>query len=166
MDKWLEMKDFPLSLISAAGFVFRDEKVLLIRHAKRGWSFPGGVAEKGEDVLSCLKREIREESGIEAEPRYLVGVYQRLKAKPGYGPLEGYELPPVIVLTFVCDYYGGNETASEESPDVGWFTLSQAKQMISDSFAGKTLEDMLEYDGSVRFRSFEKKEDLCQPDRV
>ncbi len=160
MDKWLETKEFPLSLISASGFIFKDGKILMTRHRKRGWCFPGGIAEAGEDVLTCLKREIQEESGVEVAPDHLVGVYQRVKPKPGYGPLEGSLLPPVIVLTFVCDYIGGRETVSEECPEVTWHTLEEAKELISDPFVRKTFEDLLGYDGKVSFGAFEKKEDL------
>lgn len=160
MDKWLETRQFPTSLISASGFVFKEDKVLMIKHKKRGWSFPGGVSDEGEPVLDCLKREIYEESGINVEPKELIGVYQRLKPMPGYGPLQGSEVPPVIVLAFKCDYLEGKETVSEENDDAAWFTLQEAKQLISDPYTMLTFNDLLEYDGNVSFRYFETTQDI------
>ena len=34
MDKWLETRQFPTSLVSASGFVFKEDKVLMIKHKK------------------------------------------------------------------------------------------------------------------------------------
>ena len=62
MDNW--MTEFPVHFVSAAGVVFKEDKVLLIRSDRRGWEFPGGIVENGEAVLDALKREICEESGI------------------------------------------------------------------------------------------------------
>ena len=160
MDSWLETKSFPLSLVSASGFVFKEDKILLIKDKKRGWSFPGGVSDKGEAILDCLKREIYEESSIVIEPRKLVGVYQRLKGKPGYGPLEGVELPPVIVLTFICDYLDGKESISEESEDVCWVTIDKAKELIDEPYVRLTLNDLIDFDGDIFFRSFDSMEDI------
>ena len=64
MDKWVETKQLQVHFVSAAGLVYKDGKVLLIRSARRGWEFPGGVVEQGEAILDGLKREICEESGI------------------------------------------------------------------------------------------------------
>lgn len=94
MDQWLETRNLPLHFISVAGLVYKENKVLLIKSENRGWEIPGGVVEQGEDILEGLKREIFEESGIVAEPEKLVGIYQRLNTKEGYGPLEGMVLPP------------------------------------------------------------------------
>lgn len=44
----------------------------MIKDTNRGWSFPGGVSEKGKAILDCLKREIFEESGIIIEPKSLL----------------------------------------------------------------------------------------------
>lgn len=151
MDKWLQTKQFPTSLVSASGIVVKDDKILMIKHKKRGWSFPGGVSDSGEAILDCLKREINEESGINVKPGKLFGVYQRLKTKPGYGPLEGVELPPVIVLVFVCEYVDGKESISDESDDVSWFTIEEAKQLITDSFAKLCLNDYLFFKGDIFF---------------
>ncbi len=56
----------------AAALVFREGKLLITqRHADAHlggmWEFPGGKREPGEPFEDCLKRELREELGIEVE---------------------------------------------------------------------------------------------------
>ena len=81
MDQWLETKQLPVHFVSAAGVVYKDGKVLLIRSERRGWEFPGGIVEQGEALLDGLRREIFEESGISVEPEAVTGIYQNLAFK-------------------------------------------------------------------------------------
>ena len=154
MDKWLETRQLPLHFVAAAGLVYKDDKVLLIKSQKRGWELPGGVVEQGESIFDGLKREISEESGVIAEPEKMVGIYQRLSPKPGYGPLEGMVLPTTVILTFICTYVGGAETVSDESIAVGWFAPNEAKEKITDPYIRKTIADLLEFDGRQHFCTF------------
>ena len=55
-----------------AAVIERDGKVLIAKRAtedqlKGKWEFPGGKIEAGEGPRDCLKRELSEELGIEAE---------------------------------------------------------------------------------------------------
>ena len=136
--------------------VFNDGKVLLIRSQRRGWEFPGGVVEQGEMLLDCLRREIREESGIDAEPRCLAGIYQRLNLKPGFGPLEGMMIPPTVNLVFICDYAGGTPTLSDEALEAGWFTPDEAMRIIRYPYMKKAFEDAHRYSGKPHFVTFRK----------
>ena len=56
-------------MIVAAGILFRDGKVLLAQRASGTyagkWEFPGGKLEPGETPEEALRRELREELGIE-----------------------------------------------------------------------------------------------------
>jgi 8-oxo-dGTP diphosphatase len=54
------------SLVVAAAVVERDGRFLVTRrqkgvHLEGFWEFPGGKCEPGELIVSCLRREIREE---------------------------------------------------------------------------------------------------------
>ncbi len=57
----------------AAAVIHREGKILVTNrprgHLKGYWEFPGGKRERGEDWRHCLKREIREELGIEVAVR-------------------------------------------------------------------------------------------------
>ena len=159
MDKWVENRQLQVHFVSAAGLVYKDGKVLLLRSERRGWEFPGGVVEQGETILDGLRREIREETGVTAEPRCLAGIYQRLTQRPGYGPLEGMLLPTNVSLVFICDYTDGTPAAAEESLEAGWYTPEEAGRMITNPHFRKALADTLAYDGKVTFGAFRSGED-------
>lgn len=57
-------------LTVAAAILVRDGKILIARRKKEltnggRWEFPGGKIKAGETPRNCLKRELREEMGIE-----------------------------------------------------------------------------------------------------
>jgi 8-oxo-dGTP diphosphatase len=59
-------------LTVAAAVIVRDGKVLIARRDPRltnggRWEFPGGKLRANENPRSCLKREIKEELGIDSE---------------------------------------------------------------------------------------------------
>ncbi|GBF79585.1 NUDIX domain-containing protein [Aphanothece sacrum] len=57
--------------------VLPDGRIVLIRRQDTGqWGLPGGIVDWGEDITTTVKRELREETGLELlEIRRLVGVY-------------------------------------------------------------------------------------------
>lgn len=70
------------------------------------WEFPGGKIELGENEISCIKREINEELGLEIE------VGKRLTPSIHHYPTFSIELIPYLaepiggelILTEHCDY--------------------------------------------------------------
>jgi ADP-ribose pyrophosphatase YjhB (NUDIX family) len=42
---------------------------------KGKWDFPGGFLDEAEHPLDCIRRELREEAGVEVEPLELLGVW-------------------------------------------------------------------------------------------
>jgi len=67
----------PRPYVGVATLVWREGKLLLGERLQPGaancWQFPGGRLEYGEDVLSCARREVREETGIEIHQLKLAG---------------------------------------------------------------------------------------------
>jgi 8-oxo-dGTP diphosphatase len=60
--------------------VFRDDRVLLIQRAKGAfkglWSLPGGHIEPGESAKAAAVREVREETGVDADIRGIVDLHE------------------------------------------------------------------------------------------
>jgi ADP-ribose pyrophosphatase YjhB (NUDIX family) len=72
---WLTQSRFAVT----AGVVISDEdgRVLLLRHVLRrgsGWGIPGGFLNAGEQPEEAIRREMREETGLELEGVELVFV--------------------------------------------------------------------------------------------
>ena len=84
--------------VSVSGVVPDDHgRVLLIRRRdNQHWEPPGGVLELAESIPDGLRREIREETGLDIEPRR---AHRRLQEhaprhhRPGL-PLQDHRRPP------------------------------------------------------------------------
>ncbi|MEM3445761.1 MAG: NUDIX domain-containing protein [Thermoplasmata archaeon] len=73
-------------LLTADGVLIKNGKILLIRRKNEPWkgmyALPGGFVEYGERVEETVLREVKEETGLEARIRCLVGVYSAPERDP------------------------------------------------------------------------------------
>lgn len=124
-----KMTDSPRHSVSVAGVVVNDEgQVLVIRRRDNGeWQPPGGVLELNETIEDGLRREVREETGIEIAPGPLTGVYKNMSLG-------------VIALVFRCTPRGGHPQPGDETEQVLWMSLDQVEGAMSPAFAVRILD--------------------------
>jgi 8-oxo-dGTP pyrophosphatase MutT (NUDIX family) len=131
--KWLRqyVGHAKIILPGAAGMV-RDARgrVLLQRRRDNGlWGFPGGLLELGESASDTLRREFREEVGLEVEPRRLVGVYTSPEFDRSYPNGDEAQL---CAAFFECEITGGTlKKQEEEVLEIGWFALDALPPMVA-----------------------------------
>ena len=68
--------------LGVSASIWRDGKVLLVQRAKppKGiWAFPGGHVEPGETLAEGAARELMEETGMTADFRGLLGLYDVIR---------------------------------------------------------------------------------------
>ena len=132
-------------LVSVAALVTNEkDEILLVKSPWRGWEYPGGLIEPGESFEAALKREVREESGVEIEITGFVGICKNLERN-------------IVNIDFTARYTGGALTTSDESTEVGWFTPEQAMEMITFPLTKKRLGNMLSGDKTVHLFGFRRE---------
>ncbi|USS87943.1 NUDIX hydrolase [Fructilactobacillus hinvesii] len=67
----------PLILNTAGGALLDEQQRVLLqeRTGNNDWCFPGGYMEYGERIVETLRREFKEDSGLEVEPIRLLQVF-------------------------------------------------------------------------------------------
>lgn len=133
----------PKHIVAVSGLISHPNgKVLLIRSPKRGWEFPGGQVEEGEDLIEALQREIKEESGVNASIGSLVGVYSNIST------------PKKVMFGFLGDYVSGELATSDESLETRWVTRYSVLQYVSHSVIYDRITDLLNFSGRVIYRVY------------
>ena len=107
----------PHYLVTAA-IIERDGQVLLAQRPAEGllgglWEFPGGKVQEGENLPTCLKREIHEELGVKIRVGKASGVYR-----------HAYTHFRVTLHAFRCVLVSGEPRPIQVS-DLRWATLGE-----------------------------------------
>lgn len=131
--------------VSAAAMVTNDKgEILLVNSPWRGWEYPGGLLEPGETFQQALRREVREETGVEIEITGFVGICKNVEMN-------------IVNIDFTARYVSGELTPSEESTEVIWATPEQAMKLITFPLTRKRLENMLSGDSQVHLFGFRRE---------
>lgn len=99
----------------------KEDKFLLIKEENGLWELPGGGLDHGEKTKDCLKREIKEEMGlevveIEEQPSYFFSTTN----------LEG---KPIINVVYKTKLNNLNFTPSSECVEIKFFSFEEAKKL-------------------------------------
>lgn len=127
-----------------------DGHILLIKTAKAGWELPGGRVEQGEDFITALKREVREEACCEIEVGRLTSVTTYVGA------------PSLTMLTFLCQHTAGDPRPADDSLDAGWFAPDTAAELVIHPTEHLRLTDAIGDRQGVVYRAFRRFADNDQ----
>ncbi len=125
--------------IRVAVALCEDDRLLLVEHSKgdhKYWLLPGGGLEWGEGVKEAARRELLEETGVEAEIGHL------LLASETVAPDGARHL---LHLVFSARRLGCAPTAllkEERITDVAWIPISQVADLTFHPPIGPTLAQM------------------------
>jgi 8-oxo-dGTP diphosphatase len=116
-------------IVGVAGVIWNPQgEVLLIRRRnppRAGhWSLPGGRVERAERLEDALRREIREETGLEIDILGLAGVAEIVDAAP-LGGIGHY-----VLIDYGARALSGRAVAASDAMDATWFRLDNLPEEL------------------------------------
>ncbi|HEY3294931.1 MAG TPA: NUDIX domain-containing protein [bacterium] len=104
--------------VAVGAYLFRGERILLLLRANPPLTFapPGGKLNVAEDPEEGLRREVREETGLDIE---ILGV-----AHTWFGAILDH-LPPMLGIDYIAECASGDVTISDEHHEFVWATREQ-----------------------------------------
>jgi mutator protein MutT len=110
--------------LGVGGVILEGDRVLLVKRANEPfqgwWSIPGGIVETGELLRDAVRREIREETGLQVEPLDIVEVFESIR------PAHHF-----VVVDFLCRVTGGELGAASDAESAQWFSVSELPELLT-----------------------------------
>ena len=119
--RWTVRLSHPRFAVTAGAIVTDARgRVLLLKHRFRpgtAWGMPGGFMEEGEQPEEVLRRELREEVGLEVE---------KLKVFTA----RAFRVPKQVEIVFCCQAIGDADQLNYEIQRAAWFSPAELPEEL------------------------------------
>ena len=150
----------PTHIVAVGGIVINDmDEILMVKHWRQGWVFPGGMVEVGENLFDGLKREVMEETGVEIEVGELFCLSSNTGKYAGYNGVR--EIPTKLMPDFICRAVSGEPRPSEENSESMYVPKENVLDMITEPAIIERFKAYLEYSGRPIYMEY-----ITQPEFV
>lgn len=122
----------PILTAGVGLLVFNDEKKILmqLRSDYNAWGFPGGAMELGESFDDVAKRELKEETNLDADELKLIRV---LSGKETYREYpNGDKLYDITAIYVVKKYHNDIIINDDESVKLEWFDINNLPKNMTE----------------------------------
>ena len=106
-------------ILGVGAIIIEAGRVLLVERGREPlkgyWSIPGGVLEVGEKLADGLRRETREETGLEIEPLSLVEIFERIMIDASGAAEYHY-----VLIDYLCRVTGGVLQPGDDVSEARW----------------------------------------------
>jgi 8-oxo-dGTP diphosphatase len=111
-------------VVGVLAVVRKGNQLLLAQRSKGSykgrWGFPGGHLERGETVVAAAMRELREETGIKAEPRGFLTTLDEI-GRDAAGIVQWH----YVLVAVLADWLEGEPVAADDAAGVRWATIDE-----------------------------------------
>jgi len=111
------------------GCIFNEKGQVLLqrRQDKNKWGFPGGAIELGESAENVVKREIKEETGLDVIVSKLIGIYTDY-----YDEYPNGDKAQCITIFLELKKVSGELSYSdEETLELRYFSLNEVPDLVN-----------------------------------
>jgi ADP-ribose pyrophosphatase YjhB (NUDIX family) len=115
-------------IVGVGALIFRRGRILMAQRGKEPlkgwWSLPGGALELGESLDAGVRREVREETGLEVLPLRVFEIFERIIRDASGEPEYHY-----VLIDYVCRVTGGTLQAGDDVCAVKWVERDALKEL-------------------------------------
>jgi ADP-ribose pyrophosphatase YjhB (NUDIX family) len=104
-------------ILAASAACFREGRLLLARRANppQLWTLPGGRVEPGESAADAARRELGEETGVDADILGFAG-FREIVMRGANGKVERH----YVILSFAARWRAGEAQTGAEISAIEW----------------------------------------------
>ncbi|MGA2195475.1 MAG: NUDIX hydrolase [Bryobacteraceae bacterium] len=115
--------------MGVGAIILKRDRILMAQRGKEPlkgwWSLPGGALETGERLADGVRREVREETGLEVRPLGILEVFERIMRDARGAPEYHY-----VLIDYVCRITGGALEPGDDVCAVEWVKRGDLPKLL------------------------------------
>jgi ADP-ribose pyrophosphatase YjhB (NUDIX family) len=115
-------------IIGVGALILKRDRILMAQRGKEplkgSWSLPGGALETGESLADGVRREVREETGLDIRTLGVLEIFERIMRDASGAPEYHY-----VLIDYMCRMVGGTLAPGDDVCAVEWVRRRDLPQL-------------------------------------